>query len=242
MFSTALFSQLFQHSVPGLIHPLPTHRKRSALSVFFVALSSTATSYILLGVLSVLYFGTNLFDGVNLNFKDFVWRYKASGAGPLTPSALDTAVDLFIVAFPALDTLSVFPLIAITLGNNLAAVQPLSNVGGFAISKSVSRIMFRLFASVPPILASLLFTDLSLTLQLSGVSGVYVAFIGPLLLQYFSAATVKRTLGTDHTVFSSVISGPLPMVAVGLFSLVALVMIIVQIGERLASPAPAASP
>ena len=63
MFSTALFSQLFQHSVPGLIRPLPEEEKRKAKGVFAKALFTTAGLYVLLGGVSAVYFGSKVRSG-----------------------------------------------------------------------------------------------------------------------------------------------------------------------------------
>ena len=50
--STALFSQLFQHSVPGLIKPLrPAPTGRAVRGVFFAALGTTTALYLVLGSL-----------------------------------------------------------------------------------------------------------------------------------------------------------------------------------------------
>ena len=44
LFSTAVFSQLFQHSVPGLVRPLPERsRGRPVMRTFAAALTTTAT-------------------------------------------------------------------------------------------------------------------------------------------------------------------------------------------------------
>lgn len=128
MFTTAIFSQLFQHSVPGLIRPLPQSDKKYVSSIFSWALITTGSIYILTGTICALYFGSNINQAINLNFVNYYW-----GLSP--PKEDDNISDylyfyfikflsMLIVLFPALDTLSVFPLIANTLGNNFHAAFP----------------------------------------------------------------------------------------------------------------------
>jgi amino acid permease len=136
MFTTAIFSQLFQHSVPGLIRPLQVEAKRHVSTIFSWALFTTGSIYILIGIACVLYFGSSINQAINLNFVNYYW-----GLQPPDINYTNLFVDnqqlghyvyflfikflsMLIVLFPALDTLSVFPLIANTLGNNFHAAFP----------------------------------------------------------------------------------------------------------------------
>ena len=277
-FSTALFSQLFQHSVPGLLRPLKqqpsrmshapvrlytlrrlvyslpfsfvdanlTHASHISLSTrslekrtFAAALLTTFSLYLLLGTSTASYFGADTRSSVNLNFADFTLGIDLNNA-PMAVAILLRSISAIVVMFPALDTISVFPLIAITLGNNLyAAAGPTSikqcarlihwsqttydrmqmttfsssswwrrlftNYGSNGDAGGGSRrystlqfderkelieqssrtmtIFWRLVAALPPLAGSLIFTDLSFSLLLAGVAGVYVAFFAPSLLQ-----------------------------------------------------------
>ena len=109
MFTTAIFSQLFQHSVPGLIRPLSAEDKRKIPTIFMYALCTTASIYISTGIVCVAYFKDNLNQSVNLNFVGFTWGVNGHGL-------IVSAIAMIVVLFPAMDTLSVFPLIANTLG------------------------------------------------------------------------------------------------------------------------------
>lgn len=211
MFTTAIFSQLFQHSVPGLIRPLPPETKGNVSSIFGLALITTGFIYITTGVTCVYYFGPLVNQAINLNFVDFDWG--ASHAHMLTRVCIK-AMAMTVVLFPALDTLSVFPLIANTLGNNFHAAFPmahkkvskclnacfsLSIVDGIVKATSSGEYMspreamqqltarlWRLAAAIPPIILSAFIADLSLTLQVAGVCGILVALVTPALLQKYS--------------------------------------------------------
>jgi amino acid permease len=199
MFTTAIFSQLFQHSVPGLIAPLAPEHRKYVPTIFKAALATTSLIYISTGCMCVLYFGQHLQQSVNLNFVGFTWGMDPSDtmqrdsyiwSHDLSRAAV-TAVAMVVVLFPALDTLSVFPLIANTLGNNLNSAFPgLSSVvkhSGIATERAyvrrVTLILWRLIAAIPPILLSVYVHDLILSLQLAGLCGIVVALVTPALLQ-----------------------------------------------------------
>jgi amino acid permease len=127
MFTTAIFSQLFQHSVPGLVRPLAAEDRKYIPQIFKYALLTTAVIYIAIGTACVVFFGNSLEHSVNLNFVDFDWGYDRSHHGAQRNEWVRMSISLLsmvVVLFPALDTLSVFPLIANTLGNNLNSAFP----------------------------------------------------------------------------------------------------------------------
>ena len=232
MFSTALFSQLFQHSVPGIIRPLPDHEKKSVNSIFASALTTTAALYLILGLTAASYFGKLTQSSVNLNFTDFYYGLDPDKAASWQLVVCSILSNL-VVLFPALDTLSVFPLIAVTLGNNLAtssiARKLESKVNEHLRSRpgqarkerlsvlvkkdrkkkasSIVIVFWRIVASLPPIIVSIAATDLAFSLQLSGLAGLYVAFICPALLQIESTRSVTRCGLESNTMYSGWHSG-----------------------------------
>jgi amino acid permease len=76
IFTTAVFSLLFQHSVPGLMHPLQGQNKKKGKSVFNYAIISCLVLYSSIGVLCNLYFGDSVKSSVNLNWKSFSFGYS----------------------------------------------------------------------------------------------------------------------------------------------------------------------
>ncbi len=191
MFTTAIFSQLFQHSVPGLIRPLKEEHKKFIPQIFAYALLTTTIIYILSGTFCVLYFGSHLQQSVNLNFIDFTWGVRASPQNGSIISFI-TCLAMTVVLFPALDTLSVFPLIAITLGNNLHAAFPqvdnwLKQLPVLAtydkkLLRKWTSLLWRLVAAIPPVILSVVVTNLVVSLQIAGLCGIIVALVTPALL------------------------------------------------------------
>ena len=203
MFSTAVFSQLFQHSVPGLIRPLASEKKRHVPNIFFSALMTTAFIYCFISIACCYHLGSDIQQSINLNFVGFTWgSHKNSVLRPLS-----SGLSLLVVLFPAFDTLSVYPLIAITLGNSLMRIspdlmRPLASgwtAGGDEEStKAVLSVLWRLVASLFPLAFSLFVEDLSLSLMVGGICGIIVAFITPAALQLEARERVSRTPPIFH--------------------------------------------
>ena len=215
MFSTGVFSQLFQHSVPGLIRPLAAEHKADVPSIFGWALATTCLLYIAIGVAACWHLGDEIQQSINLNFVGFKWGLPKDSRLAGAADALSTLV----VIFPVLDTISIFPLIANTLGSNLHAAFPKllnalamylipfvklfmtfnegndSRLDAHTVAERRTRdVLWRFIAAIPPIVASLVVTDLSLTLQVAGICGVFVALVIPSLLHIAVIRRVDESL------------------------------------------------
>ncbi|KAF1793036.1 Amino acid transporter, transmembrane domain [Phytophthora cactorum] len=224
MFSTGVFSQLFQHSVPGLLAPLGVRNQEKAATIFSSTLLTTMMFYIALGSICSLYFGPKLATSVNLNWAEFTWGINESMTlVPLWAKAL----SMIVVVFPALDTLSVFPLISVTLGDNMAAVLPKKWTRGSR--RSTWKLLCRFGAAVPPLLISMFVSDLSVTLQISGLMGIYVAFFAPALLQLQASREIPNS-----NVYSGKFSGTAYVYGVLVFGMLALLVLLYQLVLQIA--------
>ena len=88
----------------------------------------------------------------------------------------------------------------------------------------VASIFWRLVAAIPPLLGSLVATDLSFSLLLAGVAGVHVAFVAPSMLQLRSCL-----LYPGQTIFSGWHSATALCYPVLVFAGVALFLVLMQI-------------
>ncbi|RQM26701.1 hypothetical protein B5M09_001506 [Aphanomyces astaci] len=158
--STVVFAQFCHMCVPSLIAPLKKEATVAAPSIFLAAMTTTTCIYVVLAVLCAISFGPQTLSSVNLNWSSF----------PSMPLVVRT----FLVLFPAIDTLSSFPLIAINVVQDATSLPKLAS---------------RLAAAVPPILLGYAVNDLSTVVHVSGVFGVYLVLIGPALLQWTSLAS-----------------------------------------------------
>lgn len=205
MFSTAIFAQLFQQSIPGLIRPLSLEDKTEVPQIFSRALTTTASVYIVLGVVSVCYFDTYIKPIISLNFVGMTWGLGHDPSKFVfysNPRILLGILSYIIVLFPALDILLLFPLAASTLGNTLQVsfpeshkfVEKLSLLGDITSNVSLGRktsLFLRVCASVFPVFLSIFVVNISLILQLAGICGIIIALIIPALLQRYSRAKLQ---------------------------------------------------
>jgi hypothetical protein len=251
--------------------------------VFGACLLTTCSLYLLLGITASSYFLQDTNPSVNLNF---VPSYGEQSQRPtqhkitwvVVTDILGTWINYIILLFPALDTLSVFPLVAITLGNNLLAVNhghlvhyltlhpnsvlwmllSFSNncitcpsaedkhsatISTTALTlqqkkknaMKVATVVFRLIAAIPPLLGSLIASDLSFSLQLAGVAGLYVAFVTPALLQRKSHKYIEshyhfiNTITTGGNIHSGWYSKPYLPTYVLIFASFSFFVVCVQI-------------
>lgn len=255
------------------------HQRTFAASLF-----TTTSFYLILGTSAASFFGASTRSSVNLNFAGFTM-----GLDPIsTPKPMLLAVRLaagIVVIFPALDTISVFPLIAATLGNNLWAVTvgpktikwfarflfkqedilfkarqytnfaslprcSLTRASSYGHlpseeqkalierSSKLVTILWRLVAAIPPLVGSLVAEDLSFSLLLAGVAGVYVAFFAPSLMQLKSASRVP---GNDKYIFEGWWSHSClcyPVLVFSTFSLGAVLMQIKKAWDKMHSAEP----
>ncbi|OQR86321.1 transmembrane protein [Thraustotheca clavata] len=89
------------------------------------------------------------------------------------------------------------------------------------------RVFCRLVASLPPLVIAVLMTDLSVTLQISGIFGVYVAFIAPALLQLIAQREDPR-----ENMYSGRFSGEPYIYLVLVFGIAAFGILSFQIGTQ----------
>jgi hypothetical protein len=235
MFSTGVFSQLFQHSVPGLLAPLGKQNQSQAGAIFGSTLTTTMLFYIALGSICSIYFGPKTLSSVNLNWAEFTWGF-AESVSLLSLPLWAKFMSMVVVVFPALDTLSVYPLISITLGDNMAAVLPDSFTSnrnttrshGSSSGRNCWKLVCRLTASVPPLLIAVFVSDLAITLQVSGIFGIYVAFFAPAFLQFYAIRE-----NPEENVYSGWFSSFKYIYGILIFGIFALAILIYQFIQQI---------
>lgn len=200
-----VYAFIFHHSIPGLSSPVADKRKLKY--IFRSTLVISALGYTFVGLCVGIHFGSNVYQSANLNWKDF-----RGGTGEMIVNYDDEgnivdhtwiniawwakAISFFIVSFPALDAISIFPLGAITLGNNLLDAFYCSDRQAL-LENTRLRTKFRLIASIPPIICALFVRKLGIITDYAGAVGFVMAFSYPALL-YLSSK--KRIDGIFHTV------------------------------------------
>mmetsp|Transcript_10599 Transcript_10599/g.39490 ORF Transcript_10599/g.39490 Transcript_10599/m.39490 type:complete len:619 (-) Transcript_10599:903-2759(-) len=219
VFPTAIYSQLIHHSIPGLQDPVPLKHKRRLPVMFGLVFVTTFIGYSVLGIIMVLYYGSEVESSISLNFSFFRGGASFEDSIPFWVYPLSWT----IILFPAVDCVSVFPLCIVTLSNNLSA----SLLGGTRWAKyRVVSMAFRLCTALPPLLIGLFVSDLSLILNYVGIIGIAIAYNIPAILQIASMRKTKKEFGFHQTVYSyKIISNYVLPLAIFLFGCLAMVMI-----------------
>lgn len=181
IFSCAIFSQLFQHSVPGLIQSL--NNKTNIRYIFTSTLLTTFVLYTLLGCICASYFGQYIHSAINLNFNQFTWGYNNNNNNHIPLYLI--IINYIVVLFPAIDIISVYPLVTTTLANSIYAAIS-DNIINTYNSHYIIIYITRIIASLPPIIISYYIRDLRKTVLISGLFSIIVALFIPAMLQLAS--------------------------------------------------------
>jgi len=186
MLPTTIYSLIFHYSIPTLAEPM--RDKKMVGSAFSMSVLVTVVAYWLISVAAGAYFGGDTMPAVSLNWAS----YRPAGAF----APFGAVVRNFVVFFPALSLVSSYPLLAITLSNNMEAVSTLE----------LPRSAWRVLAAAPPVVISVFVTDLTTVTAVAGLFGYIVVLIFPLLLQRASARACSELLGPgrDATAYSTV--------------------------------------
>jgi amino acid permease len=207
--STACYAYIFHHSIPALSQPVKD--KQQLALIFNTALLFCFVSYTLIGVLLAVYFGPDIQSSSNLNWDTY--GYFQSNIGIF----IGKCIKFYVLIFPALDVSSVFPLCAITLGNNLMSTLEGSTTRTHTRSQKT---FYRLSAVFPPLIGASLISKLGNITNFSGITGFVVCFIFPPLLAYYSReALVHRHINYD-TIYSNMFTSIPVMFMILMFGIV----------------------
>eukprot|EP01090_Pellita_catalonica_P004192 TRINITY_DN14036_c0_g1_i1.p1 TRINITY_DN14036_c0_g1~~TRINITY_DN14036_c0_g1_i1.p1 ORF type:complete len:529 (-),score=31.11 TRINITY_DN14036_c0_g1_i1:190-1776(-) len=218
IFGTAVFSQLFQHSAPGLARPV---RNKSKMPyIFGGALISTMILYSILGIMASMYFGDDTKQLISLNWDSYSGNDFAGKSHANLPAKIASYV---VVLFPVITVTSGFPLFGITMGNNIYNGLP-DKWTNNRTSKKV-KIACRLVSVIPPLIAACGIKDLAIIVEFTGIAGCFIGFIFPALLQYSSRKMTIQRWGREKglkTPYSWHGSHPVYAVIIFIFGVLAL--------------------
>lgn len=178
LFGVAVYSFMCQHSLPALITPInnKNHVTKMLMGDFFVVL----LFYLLLSITAAFCFDVTVIQDIyTLNFLldckvcpvDFL-RY-------------------FLALFPVLTLSSSFPIITVTLRNNLKSLFGRENDTGL-----FSRLFFPVLAMAPPVTLAAFTDDLETLVGITGsYAGAFIQYVIPVALVYCSRRVIKTVFG-----------------------------------------------
>jgi len=199
IFSSSVVALTFHYCIPDLI--VTTRDKVAFKKVITCAIFTIIALYFSFGVVCGLFFGKNTQPLVTLNWSTYTGQ--AGGWGPTDHRPWWAAmIQLLVMVFPIFDMLSVFPLVAITLGNNILESTPRVFKEAFAGRRG--KIMCRFVAAVPPIILGALLGNLSSIFKFTALFAFFLEFVFPCFLQLASTKECRKWwgAGSEKTPYS----------------------------------------
>lgn len=195
-FGVCIYAFMCHHSLPSIITPM--RRKHNYKRIFVTAYVCIMIFYLLLSTTAVFAFGSRLEDFYTLNFAPQTYDKTKDNLVILI-------VDYYLALFPVFTISASFPIIGITLRNNLkslyyfilgredeivASDEPLPS--SYQRNYFV-RVGLPLITLTPPLIISLITHDLQLLVGFTGsYAGVAIQYIIPCCLVYFGRKEAVR--------------------------------------------------
>ncbi|XP_023213625.1 transmembrane protein 104-like isoform X2 [Centruroides sculpturatus] len=185
LFGVCVYSFMCHHSLPSLITPI---RSKKNLTLFVLA-----DFFLILGFYSLLCFTgiftfSHLKDMYTLNFQP-----EKCGSGNDRIIIAVPFLQYFLALFPVFTLSTNFPIIAITLRNNLKALF-LKDTRQYSFF--LKGIFFPLVTILPPVAIALATEDLEILVGITGsYAGAIIQYIVPATLVYYARKDALTALG-----------------------------------------------
>lgn len=182
LFGVCVYSFMCHHSLPSLVTPI---RKKSKLRALLgMDYTLILVFYILLSMTAAFAF-TNIPDLYTLTFE------PSKCPNPDNPAP--TFFQYFLALFPVFTLSASFPIIGITLRNNL---KTLFLTDGRTYHFAVDRLLFPLLVLLPPVAVALGTNEVGFLVGITGsYAGAAIQYLVPVALIYCARRTVKQTFG-----------------------------------------------
>ncbi|CCI41091.1 unnamed protein product [Albugo candida] len=195
-FGPTLLALNCHYNMPDVLQPL--YPKMFARDTAFSALLISGTFYLLLGVLGAL-----TFDQVN-PLVSLMWsNYTGCGNGwaPCDPThvsqlalkMLGVLAKFIILLFPVVNVTSTYPMVGLTIGDNLLSCIPKSLAA--PLGPKVARNVSRLLVSIPPLILAMVFKQLDFIFSIAGILGFLLGLTIPCWFQVIGSQYCQRVWG-----------------------------------------------
>jgi hypothetical protein len=205
LFGITVYAFMWHHSLPGLITPI---RRKRGIQLLILADTAIIFSFYLLVSITAVFTFPHLKDLYSLNFI----------VDPAEPSRVPqiTGLDTFLVAYPVFTISTTFPIVAITLRNNLKVLinhiiclcrgQSLNLVTSIDDNRSyngwIMRIVYGLLAIVPPFLVAFWISNITVLVNFTGsYSGAAIQYVIPALLVLYARRHLRSHFH-EHTLLT----------------------------------------
>lgn len=182
LFGTCVYSFMCHHSLPSLLTPISNKKHiKTLMSTDYILIS---TFYLLLAITGIFAF-KHLEDLYTLNFVP----------NSDQKSIFLECIDYFLTLFPVFTLSASFPIIAITLRNNLQTLfLDMSRYESYNLFQR--RLIFPLLAILPPIFVTYFTESLTSLVSFTGsYAGTGIQYLIPIALVYSARKTCTDLLG-----------------------------------------------
>lgn len=186
LFGVCVYSFMCHHSLPSLVTPISN--KLKIYTVFAADYIAILGFYLLLAFTGIFTFHS-LHDLYTLDFQPD--KCAATGDDSITDSAF---IRYFLALFPVFTLSTNFPIIGITLRNNLQSLCLKENTN---YSFLIRRILFPVITILPPVAIAIVSESVEFLVGFTGsYAGTGIQYIVPAILVYSSRKLAANTLGT----------------------------------------------
>lgn len=195
LFGVSIYSFMCQHSLPGMITPMRT--KKNVFSLVLVDFSLILAFYLLLSYTGVFVFP---YEGLNdLYTLNFFTQFSTSfGIGDRVLAVL----GYYLALFPVFTLSTNFPIISITLRENLNALSLILFKrwrGDAPFHWAINRLLFPVLALVPAIALAFATTNVQLLVSITGsFPGIAVQYVIPATLAFAGKYIITKKLKVKY--------------------------------------------
>ncbi|XP_012214753.1 transmembrane protein 104 homolog isoform X2 [Linepithema humile] len=185
LFGACVYSFMCHHSLPALVAPIANKSMISRFLALDYAL--IAIFYLLLAVTGIFAF-ERLDDLYTLDFGP-----HGSGDCSKSDNIFMVFIEYFLALFPVFTLSTSFPIIAITLRNNLQSLFLNEDV---SYNLCLRKLVFPVLAVIPPFLVAMFTKDLSILVGITGsYAGAGIQYLIPTFLVYYARKKTNKIIG-----------------------------------------------
>ena len=186
LFGVCVYSFMCHHSLPSIATPISDKSRIHGL--FAADYSLILVFYLVLSFTGVFTFA-NIKDLYTLNFQ------PDPCFAAIDPVNSVDFIGYFLALFPVFALSSNFPIIGITLRENL---KTLFLREGRRYPWIIERVLFPVVALVPPLTVAMVTNNVEILVSVTGsYAGVAIQYIVPACLVYMAQKTIRERLGED---------------------------------------------
>lgn len=185
LFGACVYSFMCHHSLPALIAPIANKSTiNRSLALDYVLIASF---YLLLALTGAFAF-EHLDDLYTLDFGP-----RGSGDCSKSTNIFMLIIEYFLALFPVFTLSTSFPIIAITLRNNLQSLFSYDDTPYYLCFR---KLIFPILAILPPYIIAMSTKDLSKLIGMTGsYAGTCIQYLIPTFLVYYARKKTNKIIG-----------------------------------------------